>query len=127
MANDQKLREVFFESKFDDFMSFDEFKEKVGDREVRDIDVSEMEVDRRSEGGSRMTDKQKKFAALAEPKDKITFADKIVGATKKNNKVRKAKDGAYGGGNYGGDEVIASGSCKGTGAAIRGTKFIGVR
>ena len=29
-----------------------------------------------------MTDKQKKFAALAEPKDKITYADKIAGATK---------------------------------------------
>jgi hypothetical protein len=127
MANDQKLREAFFESQFDDFMSFDEFKEKVGNRDVREIDMSEMEVDRRSTGGSRMTDKQKKFAALAEPTDEITFADKIVGATKKNNKVRKAKDGAYGGGDYGGDEVIASSSCKGAGAAIRGTKFIGVR
>jgi hypothetical protein len=31
-----------------------------------------------------MTDKEKKFAALAEPKDKITFADKIAGAKKKN-------------------------------------------
>ncbi len=127
MANDQKLRDYFYESKFDDFMSFDEFKEKVGDRDIVEVESSEMEVDRRSEGGSRMTDKQKKFAALAEPKDKITFADKIVGATNKNNKVRKAKDGAYGGGDYGGDEVMASGSCKGTGAAIRGTKFIGVR
>jgi len=29
-----------------------------------------------------MTPKQKKFAALAEPKDKITFADKIAGAKK---------------------------------------------
>jgi hypothetical protein len=32
-----------------------------------------------------MTDKQKKFAALAPPKDKITYADKIAGATKKEN------------------------------------------
>jgi len=127
MANDQKLREYFYQSKFDDFMSFDEFKEKVGDRDIVEVESSEMEVDRRSEGGSRMTDKQKKFAALAEPKDEITFADRIVGATKKNNKVRKAKHGAYGGGDYGGDEVMASGSCKGAGAAIRGTKFIGVR
>lgn len=31
----------------------------------------------------KMTDKEKKFAALAEPKDKITYADKIAGATKK--------------------------------------------
>ena len=30
-----------------------------------------------------MTDKEKEFAALAEPKDKITYADKIAGATKK--------------------------------------------
>lgn len=29
-----------------------------------------------------MTDKEKQFAALAEPKDKITYADKIAGATK---------------------------------------------
>jgi hypothetical protein len=28
-----------------------------------------------------MSDKDKKFAALAEPKDKITYADKIAGAT----------------------------------------------
>jgi len=32
------------------------------------------------EGSSPMTAKQKSFAALAEPKDKITFADKIAGA-----------------------------------------------
>jgi hypothetical protein len=30
-----------------------------------------------------MTAKQKKFAALAEPRNKITYADKIAGATKK--------------------------------------------
>lgn len=35
-----------------------------------------------SEGSSSMTPKQKSFAALAEPKDKITFADKIAGAKK---------------------------------------------
>jgi hypothetical protein len=34
------------------------------------------------EAGSPMTAKQKSFAALAEPKDKITFADKIAGAKK---------------------------------------------
>ena len=37
---------------------------------------------RMEEGGSPMTAKQKSFAALAEPKDKITFADKIAGAKK---------------------------------------------
>jgi hypothetical protein len=34
------------------------------------------------EAGAPMTVKQKSFAALAEPKDKITFADKIAGAKK---------------------------------------------
>jgi hypothetical protein len=34
------------------------------------------------ETGAPMTAKQKSFAALAEPKDKITFADKIAGAKK---------------------------------------------
>jgi len=34
------------------------------------------------EGGVPMTPKQKKFAALAKPFDKISFADKIVGAKK---------------------------------------------
>ncbi len=42
-----------------------------------------------------MTEKQKKFAALAPPKDKITFADKIAGATmkeaKKGIKTKKKK------------------------------------
>jgi hypothetical protein len=32
--------------------------------------------------GTKMTPKKKSFAALAEPKDKITFADKIAGAKK---------------------------------------------
>ena len=36
----------------------------------------------KEEGGKPMTAKQKSFAALAEPKDKITFADKIAGAKK---------------------------------------------
>ena len=51
-----------------------------------------------------MTDKEKKFAALAPPKDKITFADKIAGATmdkaKKGirTKKKKAKKKKKGGG-----------------------------
>ena len=39
---------------------------------------------KKSNGGKAMTAKQKKFAALAEPRDKITYADKIAGATKKS-------------------------------------------
>jgi hypothetical protein len=34
-----------------------------------------------------MTAKEKEFAALAPPKDKITFADKIAGATKNEGKL----------------------------------------
>ena len=48
-----------------------------------------------------MTEKQKKFAALAPPKDKITFADKIAGATmkeaKKGIKTKKKKKKKGGG------------------------------
>ena len=39
---------------------------------------------KKAKGGKAMTPKQKKFAALAEPRDKITYADKIAGATKKS-------------------------------------------
>ena len=38
-----------------------------------------------------MTQKEKEFAALAEPKDKITYADKIAGATMNENKLSIAK------------------------------------
>ena len=38
---------------------------------------------KKASGDKVMTSKQKKFAALAEPRDKITYADKIAGATKK--------------------------------------------
>lgn len=39
--------------------------------------------------GEEMTAKEKKFAALAEPKDKITYADKIAGAKKGDVKESK--------------------------------------
>lgn len=81
-------------------------------------------VKRRAKGGSEMTDKQKKFASLAEPFDEITYADRIAGATK-GNKVRKAAGGGRGGGNYGGDEVLAARRCKGGGIAVKGTDFKG--
>ncbi len=39
-----------------------------------------------------MTPKQKKFAALAKPRNKITYADKIAGATKaKRGKTKMTK------------------------------------
>ena len=44
-------------------------------------DVIEMGGLKEAEGGVPKTEKQKEFAALAPPKDKITYADKIAGAT----------------------------------------------
>lgn len=89
----------------------------------KDADMKKR-VKKRLDGGSEMTDKEKKFAALAPPKDKITYADKIAGAT---GKVRSASGGGRGGSGYDGDEVLAAGRCKGGGIAIRGTKFIGTK
>ena len=86
----------------------------------KDAGVKKPPVRKRSGGGSEMTDKQKKFAALAEPKDKITYADKLAGAG-----VRRAKGGGRGRGNYQGDEVLAANRCKGGGIAIKGTDFKG--
>jgi hypothetical protein len=86
----------------------------------KDADMKKS-VKKRAGGGASMTDKQKKFAALAPPNDKITYADKIAGAT---GKVRKAAGGGYGGGG-GGDEVLAARRCKGGGIAIKGTDFKG--
>ena len=54
------------------------------------------------------TPKQKKFAALAEPRDKITYADKIAGATGKSKKMKQG------------------GMVRGGGAAIKGNNFKGV-
>jgi hypothetical protein len=39
-----------------------------------------------------MTDKEKKFAALAKPYDKITYADKIAGATKNEDNMHVELD-----------------------------------
>ena len=41
-----------------------------------------------TKGKTPMTPKQKKFAALAAPKNKITFADKIAGSKKKGSKKK---------------------------------------
>lgn len=39
-----------------------------------------------AKGKTPTTSSQKKFASLADPKNKITFADKIAGAKKKSKK-----------------------------------------
>ena len=55
----------------------------------------EEEEPKEKEGSKGMTPKQKKFAALADPKDKITYADKIAGATggkeEQNEEMNEAK------------------------------------
>ena len=51
-------------------------------------DFKQLKAGKKGMEESEMTAKQKEFAALAEPKDKITYADKIAGA-KKNVKESK--------------------------------------
>jgi hypothetical protein len=60
----------------------DEMEEVTLTEDELAIDAMLNEADD-EEGDDEMTDKEKEFAALAEPKDKITYADKIAGATKK--------------------------------------------
>jgi len=55
-------------------------KAKAQHRDTFSVDGKTYPV--KEEGGMPMTAKQKSFAALAPPKDKITFADKIAGAKK---------------------------------------------
>ena len=45
----------------------------------------------KARAGKTMTPKQKKFAALAPPRNKITYADKIAGATKAKRGKTKIK------------------------------------
>ena len=73
------------------------------------IEMNKKGKKRFAEGGMiPKTPKQKKFAALAEPRDKITYADKIAGATGKSKKMKQG------------------GMARGGGAAIRGNNFKGV-
>jgi hypothetical protein len=44
--------------------------------------IKEGEACKKCDATKEMTDKEKSFAALAKPKDKITYADKIAGAKK---------------------------------------------
>lgn len=81
-----------------------EFPDLTGDGKVTRADILKgrgVELDNESEDlmpemaavhgmmkvEDEMTDKEKQFAALAEPKDEITYADKIAGATKKEGKL----------------------------------------
>ena len=68
----------------------DNIAEKKIIDELEEVTLNEYELaidamlnEAEDEDEDEMTDKEKEFAALAEPKDKITYADKIAGATKK--------------------------------------------
>ena len=51
-------------------------------------DFKKLRGDKSMEEAEEMSPENKKFAALAEPKDKITYADKIAGATKEGLKKK---------------------------------------
>ena len=89
----------------------------IGESMKRVIERIKKEREKRQKKGKKRfaeggmipkTPKQKKFAALAEPRDKITYADKIAGATGKSKKMKQG------------------GMVRGGGAAIRGNNFKGV-
>jgi hypothetical protein len=52
-------------------------------------DFKQLRGEKKGMEEGEMTPKEKKFAALAEPKDKITYADKIAGA--KKGEVKESK------------------------------------
>jgi len=56
-------------------------EEEEEEKEEIELTTEEAAIDKMLDE-EEMTDKEKSFAALAEPKDKITYADKIAGAKK---------------------------------------------
>lgn len=61
------------------------------DGEIEAGDLAALRAGKKVEEGEEMSDKDKKFAALAEPKDKITYADKIAGAKMNEGRLSIAK------------------------------------
>lgn len=61
------------------------------DGEIEGSDLAALRAGKKVEEGEEMSDKDKKFAALAEPKDKITYADKIAGAKMNEGRMSIAK------------------------------------
>ena len=61
------------------------------DGEIKGSDLAALRAGKKVEEAEEMSDKDKKFAALAEPKDKITYADKIAGAKMNEGKMSIAK------------------------------------
>jgi hypothetical protein len=81
----RKIARTFKDVKEDDFEEGNEFSGELA--QARAAGAKQFKVDGKSypvkeEGGTPMTPKQKSFAKLAPPVDKITFADKIAGAKK---------------------------------------------
>jgi len=61
------------------------------DGEIEASDLAALRAGKKVKEGEEMSDKDKKFAALAEPKDKITYADKIAGAKMNEGRLSIAK------------------------------------
>lgn len=61
----------------------DRIKGKSDKKDDKKEDKKDDKKEDDAKGKTPKTKKEKEFAALAEPKDKITFADKIAGAKKK--------------------------------------------
>jgi hypothetical protein len=61
------------------------------DGEIEGSDLAALRAGKKVEEAEEMSDKDEKFAALAEPKDKITYADKIAGAKMNEGKMSIAK------------------------------------
>jgi hypothetical protein len=75
-AMDESMYESMYEEAYMDEVEMTEAEKAIDEM----IDMGE---------GEEMTAKEKEFAALAEPKDKITYADKIAGA--KKSEVKESK------------------------------------
>ena len=78
-----------------DYMKEDKMCESCGGMMAENICEDCGGMNYMEEGKKPETEKEKKFAALAEPKDEITYADKIAGATKnKKKKVDEVEESA---------------------------------
>ena len=94
-GDDVELTEA--EKAIDEMMTREELKggqKKLDvdkDGEIESSDLASLRGGKKVEEGEEMSDKDEKFAALAEPKDKITYADKIAGAKMNESKLSIAK------------------------------------
>jgi hypothetical protein len=91
MSEEVEMTEA--EKAIDEMMTREELKGKQSKLDMNKngkLDADDFKTLRAGKKGmEEMTDKEKSFAALAEPKDKITYADKIAGAKKGDVKETK--------------------------------------